>query len=65
MTQTRERRIFLHYKAIRKRHDYRRGEWASPLVQLARWWGIPVREAKEIIETQKAGTDARTSRPGR
>lgn len=53
--QTRERRIYLHYRALRRRHDYRRGERHSVWMKLATRWDIPIREVREIIDTQKNG----------
>lgn len=53
MGQTRERRIFLTWKAMKARHDYRRGEPLSPLMKVARRFGIPIREVRDIIDHQK------------
>lgn len=52
--QTRERRIYLHYRALRRRHDYRNGTY-SIWMRLARQWRIPIREVREIINAQKNG----------
>jgi hypothetical protein len=52
VSQTRERRIFLHWKALKRRHDYRRGG-PSVLLALARRWEMPIREIREVLEAQK------------
>ncbi|MEU8642327.1 hypothetical protein AB0C91_10455 [Streptomyces sp. NPDC048674] len=53
MAQTRERRIFLAWKAAKARHDYGRGEIHNPLMKVARRFGLPIREVREVIETQR------------
>ncbi|MFE2486091.1 hypothetical protein ACFXGR_22875 [Streptomyces mirabilis] len=53
MTQTPERRMFLTWKAMKARHDYRRGERHNPLMEVAMRFGRPIREVREIIEAQK------------
>jgi hypothetical protein len=53
VSQTRERRMFLMWKAAKASHDYRRGEAHSPLMKVARRFGLPIREVREVIETQK------------
>lgn len=57
MGQTPERRMYLMWKAERKRHDYRRGEKHSPLMKVARRFGVPIRRVREAIETQRARGD--------
>lgn len=54
MAQTPERRMFLMWKAMRARHDYRRGERHSPLMKVAVRFGRPIREVREIVEAQKS-----------
>jgi hypothetical protein len=56
MTQTPERRMFLTWKSVRKNHDYRNGEGASPLMQVARAFRVPIRVVRDAIEAQR-GTD--------
>lgn len=51
--QTPERRMFLTWKAVKARHDYRRGERHNPLMEVAMRFGRPIREVREIIEAQK------------
>jgi hypothetical protein len=56
MAQTPERRMFLAWKSRRKRYDYRNGEGVSPLMQVARRFGVPIRTVRAAIEAQR-GTD--------
>ena len=56
MSQTPERRMFLMWQSVRKSYDYRRGEWGSPLMQVARSFGVPIRTVRDAIEAQR-GTD--------
>lgn len=51
--QTRERRIFLHWKALKASHDYRRGERYSVLMKLAMRWHMPIREIRDVLESEK------------
>lgn len=53
MSQTPERRMFLMWKAAKARHDYRRGETHSPLMKVARRFQRPIREVRDVIETQR------------
>jgi hypothetical protein len=53
MSQTPERRIFLPYKATKKRYDYRRGGGASVLMQMAKRYKMPIREVLRIIKQEK------------
>lgn len=55
MSQTPERRMFLMWRAVRKRYDYRRGEWGSPLMQVARRFRVPIRVVRDAIEAQRGG----------
>lgn len=58
MSQTPERRIFLHYRALKKRYDYRRGEGLSVLMQMARKYKMPISDIKRIIEQEKENAKA-------
>jgi hypothetical protein len=53
VSQTRERRIYLHWKAVKRRHDYRRGEPHTVYMKLARRWQTSIQEIKEVLEAQK------------
>jgi hypothetical protein len=53
VSQTRERRMYLAWKAEKKRHDYRLGEKHSPLMKVARRFGLPIREVREILDAQR------------
>jgi predicted transcriptional regulator len=68
VSQTPERRMFLAWKSRRKHYDYRHGEGASPLMQVARRFGVPIRVVRDAIEAQR-GTDpvavSRAQRQGR
>lgn len=54
MSQTREQRIYLMWKAVRKRYDYVKGYPPRPLMQVARRFSLPVSEVREIIDAQRA-----------
>jgi predicted transcriptional regulator len=56
MTQTPQRRMYLMWKSRRRNYDYRNGEGASPLMQVARSFKVPIRVVREAIEVQR-GTD--------
>jgi hypothetical protein len=60
--------MYLMWKSVRKSYDYRHGEWGSPLMQVARRFGVPIRTVREAVEAQR-GTDpvgvAAATRPGR
>lgn len=53
MSQTKERRMYLMWKAQKKTHDYRRGEVHSPFMWVARRFKTPIREVRDIIEAQR------------
>ena len=53
MSQTPECRMFLYWKSRRRRYDYRSGEGASPLMQVARRFGVPIRAVRDAIEAQR------------
>lgn len=57
MTQSRERRMFLMWRAMKARHDYRRGETHSPLMKVARRFGVPIRAVRDAIESQRRPSD--------
>lgn len=57
MPQTRERRMYLMWKAAKKssQHDYYRKRWChSPVMQVAVRFGVPVKTVREVIEAQRA-----------
>jgi hypothetical protein len=56
MSQTPQRRMFLMWKSVRKRYDYRRGEWGSPLMQVAVRFKVPIRTVRAAIKAER-GTD--------
>jgi hypothetical protein len=64
VSQTPERRMFLMWKSVRRSYDYQRGEWGSPLMQVARRFGVPIRVVRDAIEAQR-GTDPLTGRSQR
>lgn len=58
MSQTRERRMYLYWKALKSDRDYQRdyrryGTLPKPLMMVARRFGVPIREVREVIEAQK------------
>lgn len=54
MPQTRERRMFLMWKAAKCDRDWWRRGWGhSPLMRVAVTFKTPVREVREIINAQK------------
>ncbi|MFF1301078.1 hypothetical protein [Streptomyces sp. NPDC058296] len=53
MGQSRARRMFLMWKAEKRRHDYRTGEPHSPLMRVAQRFRTPIREVRDIIDSQK------------
>lgn len=53
MASTRERRIFLHWKSLKRTYDYRHGDGQSVLMKLARHWKMPIREIKSILEAHR------------
>lgn len=53
MSQTPERRMFLAWKGEKRRHDYRRGETHSPLMKVARRFGVPIRVVRDAIDLQR------------
>lgn len=55
MSQTRERRIYLHWRALKRHRDYRREGVCTVWMTLARRWQTPIREIREIIEAQRKG----------
>ncbi|MFF8902569.1 hypothetical protein ACF082_34445 [Streptomyces lydicus] len=56
MSQSRERRMYLMWKAEKARHDYRRGEPHTPLMRVAQRFQVPIREVREAIEAQRGQT---------
>lgn len=55
MSQTPQRRMYLMWRAEKKRHDYRRGEPYSPLMKVARRFKVSIRMVREAIEQQRNG----------
>lgn len=57
MSQTRERRMYLYWRALKKDREYqhglRKGWYHKPLMQVAMRFGIPIREVREILDAQK------------
>ncbi|MHA6764759.1 hypothetical protein [Streptacidiphilus sp. PAMC 29251] len=53
MPQTRERRMYLMWRAAKARHDYRRGEQHTPHLRVAMRFGLPVCEVKDIVAAQR------------
>lgn len=57
MSQTRERRMYLYWKALRKNREYRRGVNKGynpkPVMMVARQFRVPIREVRDILEAQK------------
>lgn len=51
--QTRERRIYLHWKSLKDHRDYRREGTDAVWMTLARRWKVPIRDIKEVIEAQR------------
>lgn len=59
MSQAPERRMYLMYKAVKRRsqHDYYRKRWIhSPVMQVAMRFGVPVRQVREILDAQRVDT---------
>jgi hypothetical protein len=48
MPQTREDRMYLHYKSLVDKRDY-----GTLWIQMARVWGMPCRSVKQIIQEYK------------
>lgn len=61
MSQTPERRMYLYWRALCHdpkyrgyRHDHHQKGWVhSPLMMVARKFGRPIREVREILDAQK------------
>lgn len=53
MSQSQARRMFLMWKAEKRRHDYRSGEAHNPLMRVAQRFRTPIREVRTIIEGQR------------
>ena len=59
--QTRENRIYLHWRSLKKNHDYRHGSDGPIWMTLARQWRMSIRELKEIVY-REANRDAAKGR---
>ena len=46
------------WKSRRKHYDYRNGEGVSPLMQVARRFGVPIRTVRAAIEAQRGAPPA-------
>lgn len=57
MGQTRERRMYLMWKAANKSQDRRRGGSVTALMRVAQVFRTPVREVRDIIDAQKGKED--------
>lgn len=58
MTQTPERRMYLYYKALRRDRSYqyehyRKGWLPGPFMMVAMRFKRPVKEVRDIIDSQK------------
>ncbi|BET51752.1 hypothetical protein RGQ21_67340 [Kitasatospora aureofaciens] len=57
MSQTRERRMFLYWKSLKRNREYqfgmRKGWYHKPLMMVAVKFRLPIREVRDIIEAQK------------
>ena len=49
MPQSREERIRLHYRSLKKHTDWRRESMGTVWMTLARTWKMPIRELKELL----------------
>jgi hypothetical protein len=61
MAQTPERRMYLMWRAAKKRsqHDYYRKRWChSPLMQVAVRFGVPVRHVRAVVAAQRTSQEA-------
>ncbi|MGW7630551.1 hypothetical protein ACWGKO_16675 [Streptomyces griseoincarnatus] len=62
MGQTRERRMYLYWKSLKRsssyQHDYRKGWVHGPLMQVAMRFKTPIREVRDILDAQKTQTSA-------
>lgn len=54
MSQTREDRIFRHYKSLRRIRTNQ--DFGTRWLTLANRWRMPVRAIKDIVETKKAAS---------
>lgn len=57
MGQTRERRMYLYWKSLKRsssyQHEFRKGWVHGPLMQVAMRFQTPIREVRDILEGQK------------
>lgn len=51
--QTRERRIYLTWRAVKARYDYRSGEGVSVWYRVAQRWRMPIREVMAIVQAER------------
>lgn len=59
MSQTRERRTYLYWRALKRDREYqhglRKGWYSSRLMLVAGRFRTPIREVREILDAQKHG----------
>ncbi len=58
MPQTRERRMYLYWRSLKHDREYQReyrryGHLPKPLMMVARQFGVPIREVRDILDAQK------------
>lgn len=63
MSQTRERRLYLYWRSLRRNREYCRGVakgwYPKPVMMAARRFGVPCREVRDILDAQKGPVDGR------
>lgn len=59
MSQTRERRMYLYWKALKHDREYihgwHKGYYPKRVMMVARKFRVPIREVRTILEAQKGG----------
>ncbi|WP_448333514.1 hypothetical protein [Streptomyces sp. DSM 41534] len=57
MPQTPQRRMYLYWKSLKRSREYqyglRKGWYSSRYMMVAKRFGIPVREVRDIIDSQR------------
>lgn len=57
MPQTPERRMYLYWKALKRDREYihgwRKGWYPKPVMMVARRFGRPIREVRDVLDAQK------------
>ena len=63
MGQTRERRMYLYWKSLKRSREYqhglRKGWYPKPVMAVAQRFRLSIREVRVIIDAQKGPTPAR------